>query len=396
MRNKLFCWIFICPFLLAGCWDQRELSEISVVTGMAIDKSDEGKYSLTAEGISAEELNPKTGTGFTPSIVFTLHGNTISELSQKMNVGASKNVIYSHMQTLIIGEEVAKKGFMEFIDFLERNREIRDDFNIIIAHNVSAADILKVTYPIQKSSSLKLHVQIDSMVQNWGGDPDVRLNDVVQAFTSPGRHPVMAAVTIQGNSEEGSGVENMKEVSPKAMVVLDSLAIFKKGKLLDFLPLKDTRNYLWVEDKIIRTALSVPCQKNKYIAIRIYNSKTRAKARMIRGLPVIDINVRSEAYLDGTQCTKDITKIKTYEQYEKFTEKMIEKNMMKTIQKVQKEYRSDVFGFGEEMYRQDYRNFKKVQDHWDELFSDAIINVHVNVQLRRSGIRTKSLLSNSK
>lgn len=50
---------------------------------------------------------------------------------------------------------------------------------------------------------------------------------------------------------------------------------------------------------------------------------------------------------------------KTYEQYEKFTEKMIEKNMMKTIQKVQKEYRSDVFGFGEEMYRQDYRNFKR-------------------------------------
>ncbi len=363
---------------------------------MAIDKSDEGKYSLTAEGISAEELNPKTGTGLTPSIVFTLHGNTISELSQKMNVGASKNVIYSHMQTLIIGEEIAKKGLMEFIDFLERNREIRDDFNIIIAHNVSAADVLKVTYPIQKSSSLKLHVQIDSMVQNWGGDPDVRLNDVVQAYTSPGRHPVMAAVTIQGNPEAGSGVDNMKEVSPKAIVVLDSLAIFKRGKLLDFLPLEDTRNYLWIEDKLIRTALSVPCKKNKYIAVRIYNSKTRAKARMIRGLPVIDIHVRSEAYLDGTQCTKDITKIKTYEQYEKLTEKMIEKNMMKTIYKVQKEYQSDVFGFGEEMYRQDYRNFKKVQDHWDELFSDAIINVHVNVQLRRSGIRTKSLLSNSK
>ncbi|MED3563363.1 Ger(x)C family spore germination protein [Bacillus xiapuensis] len=394
MRKKLLCWVFLCNFLLSGCWDQRELSEISVVTGMAIDKSDEGKFSLTTEGISAQELNPKTASGFTSSIIFTLEGDTISELSQKMNVGASKNVIYSHMQTLVIGEEIAKEGLLEFIDFLERNREIRDDFNIIIAHNVKAADILKVTYPIQKSSSLKLHVQLESILQNWGGDPDVRLNDVVQAYTSPGRHPVMAAVTIQGNPEAGGSVDNLKEVSPKAIVILDSLAIFKQGKLLDFLPLEDARNYLWVEGKLTRTALSVPCQEDKYISVRIYNSKTRTKARMIRGLPVININVRSEAYLDGTQCINDITQIKTYEQYEKLTAKMIEKNILSNIKKVQKEYQTDIFGFGEEMYRQDYQNFKKVQDHWDELFSDAIVKVHVKVQLRRSGIRTKSLLSN--
>ncbi|OIK14620.1 hypothetical protein BIV60_11275 [Bacillus sp. MUM 116] len=73
---------------------------------------------------------------------------------------------------------------------------------------------------------------------------------------------------------------------------------------------------------------------------------------------------------------------------------MIGKNILSNIKKVQKEYQTDIFGFGEEMYRQDYQNFKKVQDHWDELFSYAIVKVHVKVQLRRSGIRTKSLLSN--
>ena len=30
--------------LLTGCWDQRELSTITIVTGMAIDKGEKGNY----------------------------------------------------------------------------------------------------------------------------------------------------------------------------------------------------------------------------------------------------------------------------------------------------------------------------------------------------------------
>lgn len=395
IKKGLFV-ILISMLFLTGCWDQRELSDITVVTGMAVDKSDEEKYTLTAEGLNAEEISGKTSSGFAPSIVFSIEGETLSELSQKMNIGVSKNFIYSHMRTLIISEDIAKEGMMEFLDFLERNREIRDDFNILIARNVKASDILKVTYQFQKSSALKLYTQLRSMVKNWGGDPNVRLNDLVQAWSSPGRQPAIAAVTIQGNPKKGVSSENMKKVTPDAIVTLDSLAIFKDNKLKGFLSLEDTRNYLWINDDLSRTSFSVPCAKDKYFIVKFYNSKTRPKAKLVKGIPVFHLKIRGEGYLDGTQCKEDLTNVKNTKKYEKETEKVLEKHIAATIKKVQDEYGSDIFGFGEMLYRQDYKNFKKVEKHWDETFKDAVVHIDVTVRIRRTGIRTKSLLTNQK
>src|SRR3954464_15479484 len=86
--------------LLTGCWDQRELSTITVITGMAIDKGKNGKYKLTIEAINTPELYTQTATGNSPTVIFSLEGETVAELAYKMNIGFSQNVIYSHMRLL--------------------------------------------------------------------------------------------------------------------------------------------------------------------------------------------------------------------------------------------------------------------------------------------------------
>lgn len=382
--------------VLSGCWDHREIAEITVVVGMAVDKDDDDKFILTVEGINAKELSDKTASGFAPSIVFSLKGDTLAELSQKMNIGIAKHLIFSHMKVLVIGESVLKEGILDFIDFLERNREIRDDFNIVTARNVKAADVLKVTYLVQKSSSLKLHTQLNSFVESWGGDPDIRLNDFIQAYTSAGRRGVMAALTIEGDPQKGGSVDNMKKGAPDAMVVVDSLAILKKDKLQDFLPLKDARNYLWIINKLDKTVETVGCSKDKFLGVRIFNTVTKSKARLVKGRAMINLKVRAEAYLDSSQCRDDLTQINTFKKFGKLTEKQIKKNLEATIKLLQQEYESDIFGFGEILYRQDYNNFKRIEKQWDEYFKDAIVNVDVNVKIRRSGVRTKSPFSEKK
>lgn len=380
--------------VLGGCWDYREISEITVVVGMAVDKDDD-KFTLTVEGINAKELSNKTAAGFAPSVIFSLKGDTLDELSQKMNIGISKNLIYSHMKVLVIGEDILREGMLDFIDYLERNREIRDDFNIVAARNVKAADVLKVTYLVQKSSSLKLHTQLKSFVESWGGDPNIRLNDFIQAFTSSGRRGVIAALTIKGDSEKGASVDNMKKSAPDAMVVVDSLAILKEDKLLDFLPLKDARNYLWITNKLDKTVVSVECSKEKSFGVQIFNTVTKSQARLVKDRVVIDLKLRAEAYLAGTQCKDDLTKIDTFKKFGKLTEKQIKKNLEETIRKLQQD-EADIFGFGEVMYRQNPHQYKRIEKQWDEYFKDAIVNVDVNVKIRRSGIRTKSPFSEQK
>ncbi len=80
MKRKLLGLIVI-TVLLTGCWDQRELADISIVTGMAVDKGKNEKYKLTVEAINATELNAKMASGNSPSVVYSLEGNTVAEFS---------------------------------------------------------------------------------------------------------------------------------------------------------------------------------------------------------------------------------------------------------------------------------------------------------------------------
>lgn len=396
MRKKMVGCLIVTTLLLSGCWDQRELSTITVVVGMAIDVGEKAPYKLTVEGINAAELNEQTAAGNAPTVLFSLEGNTIAELAHKMNIGISRNVIYSHMKTLVISKEIAEKGMLDFIDFLERNREIRDDFNFLVAKEGKAADILKVLYTIQKSSSLKLRTQLETAVELWGSDPDIRLTDFLNALLLQGRQPVLAVVRVKGDPEKGKSVDNMTKSEPDAMVVIDSMALFRDEKLEGFLSVEETRNYMFTQDKLKKTIMSIPCDEDRFFAIRIKASETKVKGAIKNGRPHIQLNIIAESYIGANQCSSSLDSPDTYVEYEKLAREYIQKNISDTIQKVQQDYGLDIFGFGEYVARQDYKQYKKLEDHWDEAFQDAEIDVNVVVNISRSGLNSRGVLNNLK
>ncbi len=84
------------------------------------------------------------------------------------------------MRVFVISEDIASSGMMEFIDPFERSRDLRDDFDIVVAKEGKAADILKVLYVVQKSSSLKLMAQLENASKLWGSTPAVKINDFMR------------------------------------------------------------------------------------------------------------------------------------------------------------------------------------------------------------------------
>lgn len=381
--------------LLTGCWDARELGEITVITGMGIDKGEQQRYKLTIEGMNAAELNNKTARGDAPSVVYSLEGDTIAELSQKMNTAISRKPVYSHVRTVVISQELARTGILEFLDFLERNREIRDDFMFLLSEG-KAEDILKVTYPIQKASSMKLAVQIPTLAQNWGGDPDIRLKDMIDAAISPGRAPVLTKVRIEGKKEKGGTVDNMKSVAPDAMVVVGGLALFKEDRYIGDLSMDHSRNYLLIQGDVKLTSYTIPCGKRNFMAVRVYNAKAKRKVQFVEGKPHAHIDLFLEGRLDSTQCGDDLSKPETYVKYEKMMSETISNEVENTIKRVQKKFKVDVFGFGEDLNRQHFEQFEKVKGNWNEEFARMEVDVHTTMMLRRAGIRTKSFLKERK
>ncbi|MCT2345779.1 Ger(x)C family spore germination protein [Niallia taxi] len=377
--------------LLAGCWDRRELSGESVITGMAVDKGERSKFRLTVETTEAREVTAKTASGNAPSYVYSIEGDTIAELSTKLNTGIATHPIYSHMYILAISEEIAEEGLIGFLDFVDRNREMRDDFNIVVVKKGSSAgDILQVINMYKKSASLKLARQLDTMEKDYGGAPDLKLNDFVRVYNAKGQSPVLPAVRLNGDAKKGGNVENLKNETPEAKVDLESLAVIKHGKLAGYGSLEEVRYLLFVENKIKTTTLTAQCEDDKKFAYEVTHSKTVVTAKEKNNVPNFHIKIKTEGYLDGIECLENFHDISTFGRLEKRINSTMEKNIKEFIQKASTEYNADIFGLGEMLRDQDYKHFKKYEmdNNWDEGFSKSKIDISFDAEIKRGGLRT--------
>ncbi|MDT8860661.1 Ger(x)C family spore germination protein [Alkalihalobacillus sp. MEB130] len=391
-RKKFLVTILLLLLGIAtGCWDRKELDQVSLVTGLALEISEDDAFSLTIEAINASELNAQTAEGLAPTITYELKGLTMAELLNKMNMGITRELNFSHTRTLIVDEKVAEEGISKFLQFLEKSGQFRNDFQIIVAKGVKATDIITTTYPIQKVPSMKMYEQFTTIEETWGGYPQSALTDFVFSLTSEGRHPVSAAVTVKGKPEEGHNVDDNKDLDLDAVLEYSGMAMFHNDRLVGFLSVEETRNYMWTQD-INRTTATAPCGEDGYFALQIYNSHTKVDASFENDVPKFTVRVIIEGDIHDNQCAHGLDEISTYENYQKIMEEHLEEKLTKTITSVQENHGVDVFGFGEHLSKQQYKKFKEHVDDWDEEFSHAVIDVVASVYIRRDGMRTKSFI----
>ncbi|MDQ0155529.1 Ger(x)C family spore germination protein [Robertmurraya andreesenii] len=394
MKKCLFLLIMTMNVFLSGCWDSTEMNDIAIVTGIAIDPGDERKYKMTVGYVNPRQFSKQSPEPGAPVTSLSLEGDSLPEMSVKMNIGISRILKFSHTRVVYINEKIAREGVGPFLDEIERSPEFRNDFNILITKGDEAAKFTQVNDNIEKVPSLKVQKQTKSLVETWGGDPRIRLTDFINAIVSKGRAPVASTAVIKGSPEKGKSTDSNNNIKPEATVELDGMAVFDMDKLIGYLTLEDTRNYLWTQN-LKQTMVTTPCSDNeeKFFDLLITKNKTTLKTNYRGDTPVLQVKIHAESNLNSMQCAKDLTKMKTYSEIEKVAENHIKNMVEATIKKVQKEYGVDIFGFGEELNRQHYQKAKEIGNQWDKEFARADVEVHAQVAIRRTGTRTKSFLS---
>ncbi|WP_394584535.1 Ger(x)C family spore germination C-terminal domain-containing protein [Cytobacillus firmus] len=73
-----------------------------------------------------------------------------------------------------------------------------------------------------------------------------------------------------------------------------------------------------------------------------------------------------------------------------------EKNVRLTLNKLQKELKTDISGIGLETYREYPKQWQNVQSEWNEIFSNADIMIDVHTNITHQGLINKSVEKNHK
>ena len=150
-KIKMFLFLFI-TLLLTGCGNYRELNDLAITTGIAFDiKDDEYIVSYMVANSNKAETDSKSSE--TKITVYEGIGNTIGSAYMDLNSKNPKIPYISHLEVVIISEDLAKQGILEALDFLMRNPESRKEFYIVLSKDVEAGILLKTLAPLESFPS---------------------------------------------------------------------------------------------------------------------------------------------------------------------------------------------------------------------------------------------------
>ncbi|MGX6441796.1 Ger(x)C family spore germination protein [Neobacillus sp. K501] len=390
MRRTLLFVIILIFGSLSGCANYKELNEISLVLGLGIDYNpDKETFEVVYQVVNPKENAAKeTGSGATPVDNYKTSGKTLSEAARNSSKVFSRQNVYSHIQLVIIGEHLARKESLNFIfDVFEREASVRVNVPVLIARGNEVKTTMDIIPSIDKVPVRTFVGKIKNSSRLLGEYGEVKINQVIENLTSYGIEPSINGITVVGDKKTGSSKENLEKME-KAIVSLNGIAVFRKGKLVGWLDGKKTKSIQIIQNQLKNTNLNIPCDARRYNSVMVNRLKNKSKVEIKNNQAEITVQTNAYGYLSEMLCNKDISKPEVLNEVMLKAERELENEIREGIVAAQK-LKSDVFGFGENLRIANHHKWKKVKNNWNDLFSQAVVNVQVNLEIEGTGMRIK-------
>ena len=371
--------ILVITLSLTGCWNRRELNTLGIIGMVGVDTGNNGIKS-TFEIIKPEKTSNGGGDkAQTPVTYMQANGRTLIETFRAVPMRFDRKLFVSHTKGFLFSEELARKGLAEHLDMILRDHELRLTMHLVIVKDSSAADVMSIAGGINTIPSS----YVEDLVRQYkvhSTSVDSKVLDFLKSYHSKGINPIVTVLKKVKKDKVAKGEREEYELS------VEGSAVFLKDRLVGFLDGPETKGYNWVVDKVSSGIVTVPTpDSNGSTSVEILKSGSKNEVE-INGTNIkIKVKINMVGMLDEQTSNIKITDPTVIETLEYATSQAIKQEVENTLLKVQKEYRSDVFGFGQLVHRKYPHEWKNMQDNWDELFSQATIEVETEAKITKTG-----------
>lgn len=382
--------LLIIPILLifTGCADYKELNNIAIVTGIAVDiEDDEYKVSILISNSKKAQESSKEGDAGT--IVYDGTGKNFSMALKKIDNRIPKKIYLGHLAVIIVSEDVAKKGLADISDYLFRSPETtKRSYLIMTRKDEKASDILKILSPLESFPSQNVKLNIENANNTSSISDNMTYSDFMETYLKKGIEPYLPTIEIYGDEKEGSSSQVLESTELKSFVGLKGLALFKNTKFLGYATDDESRGINIATSNTTEMIIETTCDDG-YIITALSGLETKTKIKFENNQPVVYMNVKADGNIQEITCDIDLKKQENIKKIEKKTEKKVKKLVNQGID-LAKEYKTDIFGYGNMVYKKNPKYFNKIDD-WNKEFIDLDINIEVDVDIKTMGAIKQSL-----
>lgn len=366
IKAILLCILAFMPVLLASCWNYREVNEMAIVIGAAVDKGKTKNYMLTVEvldvgGGAETQVNTK---------VLSIEGETVFDAVRRLISVEGKRGYWGHTQVLIVSEEIARTDISEVINFFRQDAETRADLYVIVAKGCSAKEILNAGIPLGDAISDSLAKSLENSIF-LSESPETRLYTLIQALKSDKTAPVLPAVTLMNTDD-------------KNMPVFCGTAVFKKSRLIDYLDVEETKAMLFLKNEI-EGGILVTRTDSARISHEILGNNTKTGIKSGKERILFDISVKTRTAIDEVTGSVEFSNPDVLDEIKKLSESQLKGRLLDVIDRA-RQLRADIFGFGQKLYENNPEKWNEISGNYDSEFANIQVNLSVEIEIANTSI----------
>ncbi|HOQ17280.1 MAG TPA: Ger(x)C family spore germination protein [Defluviitaleaceae bacterium] len=380
MKNKLLIIFLVISLFLTGCWDNININRRAFVISMGIDKfvfdeekddpklnNDLSRYRIAFSIPNLPKFVGQQGVSDEPKYTRVSVGTTITNAYKSLESRINKSIYFGHTKSLLFGEELLKDKVLlkQTMDALQRNSDFGKSIPVVAVEG-SVVDALEVLPDTQPMVGIYIMELFENNKERRSFIEEKELGNLLQDF-----------------EENKTGLIPRLIVGEKDLK-LEGAAIIKDYELQGWLDEKYLKGILWLLKKSYRLEISVPYH-DYYIAYDVSDSETKIEFSGDSQDLSCKISIETEGSIDEYILDEEMFQAEEIRNLEKAVEKEIEKEVLDSIEILQKKYKTDVIEIGKRLERQKPEIWKEIKDNWDEVFENMDFTVDVKVYARRVG-----------
>lgn len=386
MNKKLL--IILIVFLLTGCWNYQELNALAITTAMAIDLTDDGEYEVSILIANSKKSQSTSQESESQTVIYSGVGETITEALKEIDLLNPRQIYISHISIVIISEDIAYEGIADSLDFLLRDSESTKRFQMAIARDTKAKDIIKIVSPLESFPAQSVADNIKVSNESQAKSSSMLYSNFIYLLLEKGIHPVLPSVITVGNVKKGSKDESLQQTVPDASVKLSGMGLFKNDKLVGYANSDESKGINITRNETDQMNLYIKCDGD-YTTVEILKLSTKLSISNKDKLK-FNVDVKARATIIEDNCKHNLTEEKVISKIEKDAEENL-KNLIEKGIKAAKKYKTDIFGFGRLLYKKHPNTFKKYEN-WDkDGFLEADFKVNTDIELKFKGAAIQNI-----
>ncbi|HYF77869.1 MAG TPA: Ger(x)C family spore germination protein [Symbiobacteriaceae bacterium] len=262
--------------LLTGCWDRSEVEDMLFPVTVAVDAGTSRHYRVTMRvpipgGVRSGVLGGQ-GAGSARGDILSAESDSVSQAMLIINSSVARRMTLRHMRSLLVGEELARRGLHDLFAEMRRNGEIRQTVAFLVARG-RAADVLKTSRYTAETNPAKVPEGMLIVEKYLHLAPPIRLHHMINRTAGVGIDAFAPVVAINrrltgddpegGGGESESGYAGQLERFDGNPVEVAGTAIFRGERMVGLLTVDETQALLALRGEMGKAYMTIPHPKQK-------------------------------------------------------------------------------------------------------------------------------------